>query len=101
MEEDEYDAHGQYLATSLSTYKIPSIRELPETFDAELVELTRKHTSILGSKAIGEPPFIYGEAAYFAIKHAIESAKNHQVPANLNMPATPEAILQAIENLES
>lgn len=95
MEENNFDSNGQYLASTLSTYKIPTFHELPEVFDIDLVELKRKHASVMNSKAIGEPPFIYGEATYFAIKNAIESINNHQIEVHLNMPATPENIIMA------
>jgi len=53
-----------------------------------------QYASIFGSKAIGEPPFIYGLTVWFAIQNAIKSF----VPqALLKFPATPEAILLALQ----
>jgi xanthine dehydrogenase large subunit len=95
MEELEWDAKGRYLAVTPSTYKIPTISDLPPVFDIDLVENDCKHASVAGSKGIGEPPLIYGEAAYFAIKHALESISDKEV--DLKIPATPEAIVMAVQ----
>lgn len=99
MEEIRYDAKGRYLAVTPSTYKIPTIRDLPETLRVEMVEAERKHASVFGSKAVGEPPFIYGMAAWFAIKDAVEALSGHSHEVDLKHPATPESILEAVEQI--
>jgi xanthine dehydrogenase large subunit len=99
MEEVVQDSTGHNLAGSLSTYKIPTFRDLPAEWHIELVESGSKLAGIAGSKAVGEPPFIYGEAVFFAIRHAIEAITDYKVAAELRHPATPEAILTAIEAL--
>jgi xanthine dehydrogenase large subunit len=48
---------------------------------------------VLGSKAIGEPPFIYGIAGFFAIADAVRAANPN---AELLPPATPEHVLAAL-----
>jgi xanthine dehydrogenase large subunit len=53
-----------------------------------------QYASIFGSKAIGEPPFIYGLTVWFAIQNAIHSVKPDAV---LKFPVTPEAILLALD----
>lgn len=94
MEDMPFDKNGCYNATTFSTYKIPIIRDLPQTFAVDFIETDTKNASVMGSKAIGEPPLIYGEAAYFAIKNALQSIDpDHEV--ELAMPATPEAIALA------
>jgi xanthine dehydrogenase large subunit len=102
MEEMCFNEKGSYLANVLATYKIPVIKNLPEVFEVEVCERDCKYSSAKGSKAIGEPPLIYGEAAYFAIKHALADINLHQDPnsklrVDLAMPATPEAVLKAIK----
>jgi xanthine dehydrogenase large subunit len=99
-EEVAHDAKGKYLAVTPSTYKIPTIRDLPGDFVIEMVERQRQHASVFGSKGIGEPPLVYGEAAYFAIKDAIESLAGHTVDSDLTFPATPEAVIMAAEGLK-
>ena len=99
FEESTYDDKGRLMADTPSTYKIPTIKDLPELIDIDIVQNERKFVSVYGSKAIGEPPLIYGEAAYFAIKDAIESCSEYKYEADLGMPATPESVLKAIEKL--
>jgi xanthine dehydrogenase large subunit len=99
MEEEICDDKGRYLATGPSTYKIPTIKDLPEIFDIDMVEVDRERSSVFRSKGIGEPPFMYGEAVYFAIKDAIESLAEHKREINLSMPATPEAVVMAARDL--
>lgn len=96
IEEITHDRKGRYLAVTPSTYKIPTIRDLPEVFEVEMVGAERRHASVYGSKAVGEPPFIYGMAAWFAIKDAVESLSGHKTEAELAHPATSEAVLAAI-----
>ncbi len=99
MEEENFNQKGQYLATTPSTYKFPTIRDIPEEWDIKMFDKTCKKSSVYGSKAVGEPPFIYGEGVWFAILDAIESIGNHQIKANLKHPATPEAIILAVDRL--
>ena len=51
--------------------------------------------TIYRSKAVGEPPLMLALSAFYAIRDAI-SDRNGTAPP-LNAPATPEAILKAIE----
>ena len=101
IEEERFDAAGRWLAVSPSTYKIPTIRDVPDDFVIETVERDLHHASVLGSKAIGEPPLVYGEAAWFAVKDAIESLTGHRREAALAHPATPDAVLAAVAALLS
>ncbi|MBN2689364.1 MAG: molybdopterin-dependent oxidoreductase [Gammaproteobacteria bacterium] len=99
MEELQLNSEGRYLADTMATYKIPGIRDLPDVFEIEMVELKREKASVFGSKAVGEPPYTYGGATYFAIKNAILSLADNDKDVQLKMPATPEAIVMAIEEL--
>lgn len=99
MEEVVRDANGRTLSDSLTTYKIPAVGDVPANWEIEMIQTERKSAGVKGSKAVGEPPFLYGEAAFFAIKDAIESLGDHRTEADLRMPATPEAILRAVTSL--
>ncbi|MDK9698955.1 MAG: molybdopterin-dependent oxidoreductase [bacterium] len=100
MEELPYDPEkGHYLAISPSTYKLPTIQDVPERMTVELVECEREYASVRQSKGIGEPPLIYGEACFFAIQNALASIAKTGTPVKLSHPATPEAILLAAEKL--
>lgn len=87
------DTTGHYLAINPSTYKIPTIRDLPSKIQIEMIPSGSKYASIFGSKAIGEPPFIYGLTVWFAIQNAIHSVKPDAI---LKFPATRESILLAL-----
>lgn len=100
MEELVWNDKGKYLADSLSTYKIPTIRDIPEVIDIELMQRKCAHASVLGSKAVGEPPLVYGLACYFAISHALQSI-NPEKDVELDFPATPEAVVLAVQKLQN
>ncbi len=95
MEEMVLAPSGRYLSVNPSTYKIPGIRDLPHNLVVELVPSQAQYASVMGSKATGEPPFIYGMAAFFALRNAIKAVNPK---AELRFPATPEAILDALES---
>ncbi len=85
---------GRYLTDSLSTYKVPGFCDLPEEFVIELDQHPTVYAGVLGSKAVGEPPFIYGIAPFFAIRHTLESMAGSEV--ELAIPAVPESVLAAL-----
>jgi xanthine dehydrogenase large subunit len=98
MEEMSHNDKGKYQANGPSTYKIPCIRDFPDNLMIEMIESESEFSSVMGSKAIGEPPYIYGEAAFFAIKNALKSINNGR-EVDLKFPATPEAVLLAIDKV--
>jgi xanthine dehydrogenase large subunit len=95
------DNKGHYITNTPSTYKIPNIKDAPQEMHIEMLQTNTRYSSVQQSKAIGEPPFIYGESVYFAVKHAIESITDYQYQANLKLPATPESILRAVEQIRT
>ena len=92
MEDLKWDAKGHYTSANPSTYKIPGIRDIPEVFKVELMPSASGEASVFGSKATGEPPFIYGLAVFFALQAAVREVNPE---ATLSFPATPEAIILA------
>lgn len=96
MEELVWDDRGQLRTTAPSTYKIPTISEVPETFKVQLLERAAQDGVIYGSKAVGEPPFMLAISVREAIRDAVAAfGQADAIP--LASPATPEAILQAID----
>lgn len=93
LEELAVNDKGRYLAVNPSTYKIPTVREMPELMEVEILPSQSELASVFGSKATGEPPFLYGLSVWFAIQQAVQSAKPE---AQLAFPATPEAVLLAL-----
>ncbi|MCK9310627.1 MAG: molybdopterin-dependent oxidoreductase, partial [Candidatus Cloacimonetes bacterium] len=94
MEDLVWDNKGRYTSVNPSTYKIPGIRDLPEKLSVEMFASLSKEASVFGSKATGEPPLIYGLAVFFALQAAVREVKPDAV---LCFPATPEALLLAME----
>ncbi len=94
IEELPVDAGGRYLAINPSTYKIPTLRELPEQLNVEIVPSGEAYASVFGSKAVGEPPYVYGLTVWFAIQNAIRTV---WPDPKLGFPATPEAVLLALK----
>ena len=95
MEELVYNAKGRLLSDSPATYKIPTIGDSPTRFNVELLEDSDNELGVHRSKANGEPPFIYGEAVFFAVVNALASKGKY--PLGLTIPATPEKILGQLE----
>jgi xanthine dehydrogenase large subunit len=95
MEEVVYNEQGKLLSNALSTYKIPDIYSVPKTLDIRFLKVDGDPMAIQGSKAVGEPPLMYGIGAYFALRNAI-SAFNPKSSAPYISPMTPEKVLMAL-----
>jgi xanthine dehydrogenase large subunit len=84
-------ADGRNLTDTLSTYKIPDILSVPQ-IDGHFLEDADNPNAVMRSKAIGEPPLMYGIGAYFAILDAMKAFR----PDRKNFfhaPMTPERVL--------
>jgi len=92
MEEVVYDAQGKLRSNALSTYKIPDIYSVPKTIEFIPLETMRGNPAIFNSKAVGEPPLMYGIGAYFAIRNAVRAFNSENSPA-FDAPFTPERVL--------
>jgi len=87
---------GELTTHSPSTYKIPTCSDLAPDFRVQLLKNTANlEDTIYRSKAVGEPPLMLGISAFHAIRDAI--ASDERPLPNLQAPATPEAVLKAIE----
>lgn len=90
LEELAYDAQGRLLSRALSTYKAPDGDFMPEV-QAVLLEDDNPGMPY-GSKAVGEPPLMYGIGAYFALRDAV-LAFNPGAELGFVAPMTPERVL--------
>ena len=99
-EELWWDQDGRLRTHAPSTYKIPVAGDVPERFTVRLVDKKpNREATIYRSKAVGEPPLMLAMSVFFALKDAVESVGNYQQCSGLRAPATPEAVLMAIESL--
>jgi xanthine dehydrogenase large subunit len=92
MEEIIYDKEGRLRSNALSTYKVPDIYSVPREIAVHFLETEKENLAILRSKAIGEPPLMYGIGAYFALHNAIK-AFNPSAEIPFDAPMTPEKVL--------
>ncbi len=81
------------------SYKIPSANDIPSDFRVSLLRDAPNPRAVFSSKAVGEPPFLLANSAFFAVKDAISSARKDaglgEGYFNLDSPATPERVRMA------
>ena len=94
-----WDDKGRLTTHAPSTYKIPTVTDCPSRFTTRLFRNHNVEDTILRSKAVGEPPLLLPFSVFFAIRDAIASLAGNRVNPPLRAPATPEAILDAIDAL--
>ena len=95
-EELQWNDRGELQTHAPSTYKIPTCSDLAPDFRVVLLENSaNREDTIYRSKAVGEPPLMLAISVFHAIRDAI--ATDADPSPNLDAPATPEAVLRAIE----
>jgi carbon-monoxide dehydrogenase large subunit len=94
-EEGAYDEEGHLLTTTMTTYLVPSAAELP-SYETDRTETVADNP--LGVKGVGETGTI---AAAPAVINAIVDALSHLGVTDIQMPATPERVWNAIEEVRS
>ncbi len=100
-EELVFDKEGRFLTHAPSTYKIPCASDVPEDFRVALYDSKgNRENTIYRSKAVGEPPLMLGISVWAAIFNAVASLKPGRIP-KLDAPATPEAILKAVQGMQA
>ena len=98
-EELVYDDDGKLRTHAPSTYKIPCASDVPEDFRVAIFKSKGNVAdTIYRSKAVGEPPLMLPISVWCAVMDAVASVKPGTVP-KLDTPATPEAILRAVNSL--
>lgn len=100
LEELAFNDEGRLLSHALSTYKAPDGDFLPDDMEVKFLENADNPGGPLGSKAVGEPPFMYGIAAFFAIQRAIDAFRM-TTPDEIISPMTPERVLLSLYNSDS
>ena len=100
-EEIKWDNKGRLLTHSPDTYKIPTINDIPEVFNVELLKDYPNEGTIRKSKAVGEPPLMLAFSVWLAIKDAISAVGNHETEPEFSLPATAEVVLMSIEEVRS
>jgi aerobic carbon-monoxide dehydrogenase large subunit len=96
FEEAVYDDNGQLLTSTLIDYLVPSAAEMPGIETASTV--TPSPTNPLGVKGVGEAGTI---ASTPAVMNAVVDALAPLRVTELDMPASPQRVWDAIQNARS
>ncbi len=99
LEEIRFSDKGRNLAANLASYKVPDLYSTAKSVNIEFFRDPENSRGPLNSKAIGEPPFMYGIGAWFALREAMKAA----VPVldlEYRAPLTPEKVLLALAHCE-
>lgn len=95
MEEIVYDEEGRLRSNALSIYKVPDIYSVPKKLDLHFLETKNDNLAIFRSKAVGEPPLMYGIGTYFALRNAVKEF-NPTADIPFSAPMTPEKVLTGL-----
>ncbi len=100
-EELVWGPKGRLMTHGPSTYKIPGSRDVPPCFKVHILEdVPNPVPTIYRSKAVGEPPIMLAIAVWLALRDAVSRTGDPGLMPKLDAPATPEAILMALEDLK-
>ncbi|WP_448623739.1 xanthine dehydrogenase molybdopterin binding subunit [Geodermatophilus sp. URMC 64] len=96
---DESDGpnRGRLTTQAASTYKLPSLSEMPEVFNVTLLPNATEEGAVYGSKAVGEPPLMLAFSVREALRQAAAAFGPPGLSVDLASPATPEAVYWAVE----
>jgi len=89
---------GRLATQAASTYKLPSIGELPEELNIALLDRAHEDGAVYGSKAVGEPPLMLALSVREALRQAAAAFGPPGTSVDLASPATPEAVYWALES---
>jgi len=96
-----WDDGGRLLTHGPSTYKIPGSRDVPPIFNVHILEdAPNREPTIFRSKAVGEPPLMLAISVWLAIRDAVSRTVGYRHMPRLDAPATPEAILMAVDEIQ-
>ncbi len=97
-----WNEHGQLTTHAPSTYKIPASGDWPAAAHVRLLEdAPNVEDTIHRSKAVGEPPLMLAMAVFFALRDALAACGSGRQIPRLRAPATPEALLAALDSLDA
>jgi xanthine dehydrogenase large subunit len=101
-EELWWNEHGELRTHAPSTYKIPTARDWPPQWHVQMLQgRPNSEDTIYRSKAVGEPPLMLAISTLMAIRDAVASCGPARALPDLVAPATPEAVLRCLENINT
>lgn len=99
MEELVWSEAGELLTVLPDTYKIPAIGDAPRRMRVELLDDPARPETVLGNRAVGEPPLLLAISVREAVRDAVAAFPGSD-PVGLAVPATAESVLRAIRGNE-
>ena len=91
------EARGRLATASASTYKLPSLAEMPPVLNVALLGRSHEEGTVYGSKAVGEPPLMLAISVREALRQACAAFGAEGTSVDLASPATPEAVFWALQ----
>ena len=95
LEDLQYGSDGTLLSPALATYKVPDAHFMPDDIQTNFIPNADSATGPYGSKAVGEPPLMYGIGLFFALRRAMRAFRP-DLDLPFVSPLTPERILMAL-----
>ncbi|MEM7351129.1 MAG: molybdopterin cofactor-binding domain-containing protein, partial [Acidobacteriota bacterium] len=94
MEELAFSPEGKNLSGALATYKVPDVYFMPDDLEVRFLDDADNPLGPFHSKAVGEPPLMYGIGVFFAIRHAMRAFRSRDYA--FDSPLTPERVLMQL-----
>ncbi|BFM06475.1 xanthine dehydrogenase molybdopterin binding subunit [Halioxenophilus aromaticivorans] len=95
-EELLWDDRGRVISNSPANYKIPTAFDVPAEFNVALYESANPESTVLNSKAVGEPPLMLALSVWAALSDACAAVAEYRCCPRLDAPATAEKVLAAV-----
>jgi xanthine dehydrogenase large subunit len=95
MEDLRFADDGRILSGALATYKVPDVYFMPDDLQVRFLENAGNPLGPFHSKAVGEPPLMYGIGVFFALRDAMQAFRRDASYA-FSAPLTPEKVLMEL-----
>jgi xanthine dehydrogenase large subunit len=96
--ENLFYKEGFLMSHSPSTYKIPSVQDIPRVFNCEFFPNDKNEKNLKGSKAVGEPPLLLAISVWTAALDALKNEVSKETLRGFSTPATQEKILLSLRS---
>ena len=80
---------------ALATYKVPDVYFMPSDLEVRFLENAGNPLGPFHSKAVGEPPLMYGIGVFFALREAMQAFRR-DADYGFDVPLTPERVLMGL-----
>lgn len=103
LEELVTDDAGRLATRGASTYKLPTVDDVPADLRVELLQDAHEPRVVGGSKAVGEPPLMLAFCVREAVRDAVARFAQNPATATVELaaPSTPEAVWRAVRAVSS